>query len=1147
MFLQELWVPYTEERNMNNQFLEYSVQISTPDQFIPAEDRLSSGDHTWHGAALFWHSSLDYLVTTIANTNDRFTGLKLNSSPQPILAISLYLPTSGKDDEFLGCLAELSLFIVENCVETGTVVLIGTDANCSDRSSSRRSQGFQEFCTQHNLLKIQQSEPTYHHFNGVSSSNIDFFLISCAHSNKLGNIVSQCTQDNPGNFSCHDPIVASLQTSFPAQEKKTALFSHTYSNFEQPRVIWNKERLCDYQNIAAKALSYFEAFFPTKEFIPLKCELYSSLLVRSAEICLDRKPVPTKRQQRNSPRVHQAWQHLQKMFKIWKNNGKVKDSSCIAFTMYLSARSKFQHVRRYQHNLKMIKLNNELMNSNFRDRNKHFKLVNRARGKGINPNKYLTSLSTPVGDYFGSDTLEGFASDVEHLGKDVGESPEYDNQFYRLCIQDNKYIFDIKTENDKKLPKMKKEDLDNIIDKEMKMGKACDIYKCTPEHLKYAGTGARMAILNLVNEIIENMSYLACPQIKAGLGTAIHKGKKKPVSLASSYRRITVTPQLGSIIDRFVDPEAERIFLQVQSSDQYGFTKNISYLMGAVLRGECQRWALDTKQTCFGISFDGQAAFPSVDRNIQIRELYSCGESGDLLLYSSNTYKNTVCKMKQGNKLSREIAEHKGNRQGHKRAAGNFKAYINPCLIAANKPKLGFFIGPICVSVVSIADDTYVLSNNPRNLQSLINIIGHYGRRYRLIFGANKTKITVTGSRQDMEYYKDIQLWTLYGEKLNVTDDNDHLGLVVSGSNEEIKNIDRNIAAARASLFSFLGNIFAYKCKLSQAVQFHTWVTFIKPVLRSGLAALPIRPTTVKSLEIFHHKILRAILKLSKYSPVVPLYFLLGEPPISATLHLDVLSLFWNIWSNPQTKANEAVKYLLQMCDEKSLTWSAHVRILFALYSLPDPLALLGTPAWPKEKWKEYTKAAVVSYHEHTLRQKAGTNRKLKYLNVQTLSLLGKPHPILSWVSTTRDTVVIRPHLKMLSGDYLCYENLSHDRGFKANCPMCQAMAPDHPAPDETLQHLLTRCRATAETRNRLIPDLLNVIASYFPYNDLLSYPKHNHLAQFILDCSSLNLPTNVRIDASMPGYKSIAKQCSHTVHAIHKDRIRQMKALGIL
>ena len=70
--------------------------------------------------------------------------------------------------------------------------------------------------------------------------------------------------------------------------------------------------------------------------------------------------------------------------------------------------------------------------------------------------------------------------------------------------------------------------------------------------------------------------------------------------------------------------------------------------------------------------------------------------------------------------------------------------------------------------------------------------------------------------------------------------------------------------------------IFSYKFKLSQAVQYHTWSVFIKPVLRSGLAALPIRPTVLKTITTFHHKILCSILKLSQYSTVVPLYFLLG-------------------------------------------------------------------------------------------------------------------------------------------------------------------------------------------------------------------------------------------------------------------------------
>ena len=71
---------------------------------------------------------------------------------------------------------------------------------------------------------------------------------------------------------------------------------------------------------------------------------------------------------------------------------------------------------------------------------------------------------------------------------------------------------------------------------------------------------------------------------------------------------------------------------------------------------------MDSKQTCFGVSFDGKAAFPSVDRNIQVRELFTCGETGDILKYSNNTYQNTVSHVKQDGKLGREFREYKGSR-----------------------------------------------------------------------------------------------------------------------------------------------------------------------------------------------------------------------------------------------------------------------------------------------------------------------------------------------------------------------------------------------------------------------------------------------------------------------------------------------------
>ena len=99
-----------------------------------------------------------------------------------------------------------------------------------------------------------------------------------------------------------------------------------------------------------------------------------------------------------------------------------------------------------------------------------------------------------------------------------------------------------------------------------------------------------------------------------------------------------------------------------------------------------------------------------------------------------------------------------------------------------------------------VADNTYALSGDPRSLQGLIDIIGHYGKRYRLVFGADKTKVTITGSKHDIKYYEDINIWSLYGDKLEVSENNDH--------DEEIKNVDKNINSAEilclASLATYL-------------------------------------------------------------------------------------------------------------------------------------------------------------------------------------------------------------------------------------------------------------------------------------------------------------------------------------------------------
>ena len=145
----------------------------------------------------------------------------------------------------------------------------------------------------------------------------------------------------------------------------------------------------------------------------------------------------------------------------------------------------------------------------------------------------------------------------------MGEAKEFDNEFYKLCILDNSYIFEFKGSDTIQLPEMKMKDLETILNSEMKLRKACDIYKLTTEHLRHSGPNSKLIILRLLNDIIKSIYYLTCPQIKKGLSTMAYKGKKKPINESSSHRRITVTPQLGGIIDRYIDLMAEHIFRKV--------------------------------------------------------------------------------------------------------------------------------------------------------------------------------------------------------------------------------------------------------------------------------------------------------------------------------------------------------------------------------------------------------------------------------------------------------------------------------------------------------------------------------------------------------------------------------------------------------
>jgi hypothetical protein len=81
-----------------------------------------------------------------------------------------------------------------------------------------------------------------------------------------------------------------------------------------------------------------------------------------------------------------------------------------------------------------------------------------------------------------------------------------------------------------------------------------------------------------------------------------------------------------------------------------------------------------------------------------------------------------------------------------------------------------------------------------------MDIASYYGEMYRIQYGAYKTKDTVVGSEVDIDYFQDVTPWRMDGEEVKVVEDNEHLGQIVSGRNQEEKNVDLKTQKGRKNL-----------------------------------------------------------------------------------------------------------------------------------------------------------------------------------------------------------------------------------------------------------------------------------------------------------------------------------------------------------
>lgn len=597
--------------------------------------------------------------------------------------------------------------------------------------------------------------------------------------------------------------------------------------------------------------------------------------------------------------------------------------------------------------------------------------------------------------------------------------------------------------------------------------KACDEFGISAEHLKLAGPSILPLLQSLFNAIVNN-SYVPS-QFLSGLITPVHKKGKDPTQ-CENYRGITVSCILSKTLEHIILNRITHLLPQTQSPLQFGFTKNTSILVSALLINESMVEASDLKIPLYIAFLDAQKAFDVVDHNSLKCKLFEEGINGKLWKLIDSWYSNLSSRVKWNGTISDLFPIGQGVRQGGILSTGLYKTYINELLLTLERHKLGTCIGDIYVGCPTVADDVALLANSPSELQSMLNVAYAYANREKYIIHPEKSCILKkVHPRKVSSVYSN---WKLGDCEVTVSQSATHLGILRSCKNEIQVNIDDRITCAQKTLYALTGTGLHGINGLPPTTCIQLFTLYVLPRLLYGLEIFVLNQCQIDKLEKFHLKFLRHIQCLPTRSVIGATYLLLGVRPISAELHIRQLNLLASIIRGGNQSMINLIhrQYLTKNSSSKS--WVIHVNSLLILYNLPNlDVLLLNVPS--KLVWKSQVKLAVNKYWTSKLIADCEDKSTLKFCNYTTMKI-GTVHPI--WQSIQNNIKDVRRGgiiARLMTGTYILQTTTSKFNQYQISplCPLCQIE-------EETVQHFLIKCNALFSYRNEPFHDLKCVITN---------------------------------------------------------------------
>ena len=323
-------------------------------------------------------------------------------------------------------------------------------------------------------------------------------------------------------------------------------------------------------------------------------------------------------------------------------------------------------------------------------------------------------------------------------------------------------------------------ELNHVIDKLLKTGKAAGLDRLKAEFLKAAPQPVRKLLLRLLNLIFT--TNIVPKNWCLGIITLIHKDGSKDDP--DNYRGICLSSALSKTLSTLMNVRLVQFMKEQKhlNKAQIGFEENNrapDHIL--TIKALTNKYVNDENGRLYTCFIDFRKAFDTVWHDGLFFKLQQLGVNGNFLHTLKNIYQNTRCAVKIGNKITNWFPCKQGVRQGDPLSPILFNIFINGIFEKLKQANCSpvTLNGTDMINALAYADDIVLLSTSKEGLQKALNTIQEYCTQWHLKINSSKTKTMVFSKGNQ----KINNTFFLNGVELENTKEYKYLGITIHKKN----------------------------------------------------------------------------------------------------------------------------------------------------------------------------------------------------------------------------------------------------------------------------------------------------------------------------------------------------------------------------